>query len=89
MVFIPHLQVPGLFDHVAAFDKCTDGVAYSLLLTVPTLYIAAAILFGCLGVVIHWWDRRQEAKSSSYSTFTNEAETDSEAEVKVLNSTTT
>ena len=78
-------QIPGLFDHVKAFEKCENGVGYALLLAVPTLYLLSAVLFGLLGVVILRWNRKEETKTSSYSSFTNDDQSESEEESTLHN----
>ena len=67
-------QVPALLDNIQSFDKCGKGVGYALLLTAPTLYVASAVLFALLGVVLHKWNRAQPDKKSGYATFYNEHE---------------
>lgn len=68
--------VPGLLDSIQSFDKCGKGVGYALLLTAPTLYVASAVLFALLGVVLHKWHRVQLDKKSGYATFDNEQSED-------------
>ena len=62
-------QIPGLLDSIKSFDKCSKGVGYALLLTVPTLYVTSAVLFAFLGIVIH--KSRQPENKSGYATFEN------------------
>ena len=65
------MQVPALLDHISAFDRCGKGVGYALLVVVPTFYVISAILFAVLGVVIHYWDKRQSGQAS-YTIVKNE-----------------
>ena len=58
------MQVPALLDHISAFDRCGKGVGYALLVVVPTFYILSAILFAVLGVIIHYWDKRESAQAT-------------------------
>ena len=51
-------QVPAIMDHASFLDPCTNGVGYSLMITVPSFYLLSAVLFTILGVVIVYWDGR-------------------------------
>lgn len=53
-------------EHASYLDPCSNGVGYSLLITVPSFYFLAAILFAVLGVVMACWDRRTAAAEFPY-----------------------
>lgn len=65
--------MPALLDHVPVFDRCGKGVGYALLVVVPSFYILSAVLFAVLGVIIHYWHKRQSGQAS-YSVVTTEEE---------------
>jgi len=44
-------------NHSSFLDPCTNGVGFSLIMTVPSFYLLAAVLFAVLGVVMVYWDR--------------------------------
>lgn len=61
-------------DNVPGFEGC-DGVRYALLCIVPTFYIASAVLFWALGIVLQV---KKWTKKKSYSVFRNEEEEEEE-----------
>ena len=54
-------------EGVHSFQQCGRGVEFALLVTVPSLYVLAAVLFVVLGVVIRCWEERQRRRAARYS----------------------
>lgn len=61
-------------NHASFLDPCTNGVGYSLLITVPSFYFLSAILFLVLGLVMVVWERRTASKDFAYKEVKNEQE---------------
>lgn len=66
------VQVPAFIDFVPSFQGC-DGVRYALLCVVPIFYIASAVLFWALGVVLQL--KKLKKRSNVYEVFKDEEET--------------
>ena len=54
-------------NHAPFLDPCTNGVGYSLLITVPSFYLLSAVLFVALGLVMVAWERRTASKDFAYT----------------------
>ena len=65
------MQVPAFIDYVPSFQGC-DGVRYALLCVVPIFYIASAVLFWALGIVLQL--KKLRKRSKVYKVFTDEQE---------------
>ena len=62
-------------EHASFLDPCSNGVGYSLLITVPSFYLLASILFAMLGMVMACWERRgANAAEITYKEVKNETE---------------
>lgn len=61
-------------EHVSFLDPCSNGVGYSLLITVPSFYLLASILFAVLGVVMACWERRTDEAEIAYEEITKVTE---------------
>ncbi len=66
------MQVPALTDHIPAFDPCSVGVGYALLVIVPLFYVTSSVLFFILGIVIHFWSKRTSDIEISYNVLDND-----------------
>ena len=71
-------QIPGIMEHASFLDPCSNGVGYSLLITVPSFYFLAAVLFALLGIVMACWGRRTGATEIAYKEVTDKVQKDTE-----------
>lgn len=72
--------VPAFTDHIPAFDPCSVGVGYALLVIVPLFYVTSSALFVVLGVVIYFWRKRTASENITYSVLTGDKPSDDESE---------